>query len=253
VAGCRPWAQWQRSQPNLLIGALLGLVAIAGIAGIYAFSSGAVLPGRVQMIDGFPIGGPYPCADHCAEWTRLARATLNLREHEIVRTRIFSEGHIPDRYGPGVMYKRSGTLIVVVFDLPDGSVRATGVYCGVSGCSGWPDIDIGEEVSLLPLPSSQAVIELRRVLTTLIVLAGLLAMPVACAPAQRTLSACGWFHTTDPNGKSVASAFRHSHARPRVFQARHGPTATESRRADRPCLRHRCRPKLRIPDRGFWP
>jgi hypothetical protein len=127
-------AQWRRSQRSLVIGALLALVAIAGI---YAFSFGAAHSQRVQKIGGYPIGEPYPCADQCAEWTRLARATLNLREHEIVGTRIFSEGHIPDLYGPGVLYTRSGQLIIVVFDLSDGSVRATGVYCGVPGCRGW--------------------------------------------------------------------------------------------------------------------
>lgn len=126
-------AQWQRSQPNLVIGALLGLVAIASI---YAFGWGAA-PQRVQKIGGYLIGEPYLCADQCAEWTRLARATLNLREHEIVETRMFGEGHIPDLYGPGVLYTRSGTRIIVVFDLSDGSVLATRLYCGVGGCRGW--------------------------------------------------------------------------------------------------------------------
>ena len=132
-------AHWQRSQRNVLIGALFGLVA-----GIYACTPAAVRPPGVPMIDGFPIGEPVPCTEQCAEWTRLARAALDEREHahvEIVRARIFMEGHIPDLYGPGVLYTRSGRLMVVVFDLPDGSVRATGVYCGVGGCSGWTDFD----------------------------------------------------------------------------------------------------------------
>jgi hypothetical protein len=126
-------AQWRRSQRNLVIGALLALVAIAAI---YVFSWGAAQSQRVQKIGGYAIGEPYPCADRCAEWTKAARAALIVREHEIVRTRMFSERHIPDLYGPGVVYTRSGQLIVVVFDLADGSVRATGVHCGPGGCSG---------------------------------------------------------------------------------------------------------------------
>jgi hypothetical protein len=139
-------AQWRRSQRNLLVGALLALVSIAGI---YAFSSGAFDPRRPPMIDGFPIGAPVSCQEQCAEWTRLRRAALDQREHahvEIVGMRVFREGHIPDLYGPGVLYTRSGMLNVVVFDLPDGSVRATGVYCGPGGCRGWTEFNVGKVV-----------------------------------------------------------------------------------------------------------
>jgi hypothetical protein len=150
-------AQRRRSPRSHLIEALLVLLAVLGI---YAFiSSGAVdhtgrwLAGMfattreppapaVQIVDGFPIGDSVPCAQHCAEWTTLARAALDQREHrhvEVVGIRTFMEGHIPDLYGPGVLYARSGTLIVVLFDLPDGSVRATGVYCGVGGCRGFAE------------------------------------------------------------------------------------------------------------------
>ena len=150
-------AQRRRTRRSHPIEALLALLAIVGI---YAFiSSGAVDHASrwlasmfattreppappVQIVDGFPIGEPTPCAQHCAEWTRLARAALDEREHahvEVVGARTFREGHIPDLYGPGVLYTRSGTLTVVVFDLPDGSIRATGVYCGVGGCRGFAE------------------------------------------------------------------------------------------------------------------
>lgn len=133
-------AHWRRSHRGHLIGALLALVAIVGI---YAcVSPGAAKAPPVQIVDGFPIGAPIPCAQHCAEWMSLARAALDQRERahvEVAGARTFKEGHIPDLYGPGVPYARSGTLIVVVFDLPDGSVRATGVYCGVGGCRGFAE------------------------------------------------------------------------------------------------------------------
>jgi hypothetical protein len=75
---------------------------------------------------------------------------------EIVGTRMFREGHIPDLYGPGVLYTRSGMLSVVVFDLPDGSVRATGVYCGPGGCRGWTEFDVGKVVGTPPIHYASA-------------------------------------------------------------------------------------------------
>jgi hypothetical protein len=42
----------------------------------------------------------------------------------------------PPLFEPGVVHARSGTLMVVVFELADGSRRAAGVYCGVGPCIG---------------------------------------------------------------------------------------------------------------------
>jgi hypothetical protein len=166
VAGFSWMPQRQRTGLKRVIGAML---TIAAVVGIYAFittdavgGAGRAVAGlftstddflaqvppdsadveaqQVQTIDGFPIGNPTPCVQHCAEWTQLARTALDQRDPnhaEIAVVRMFNEGHIPDLYGPGVLYTRSGRLTVVVFDLADGSVRATGVYCGVGGCVGW--------------------------------------------------------------------------------------------------------------------
>jgi hypothetical protein len=150
----------QASRSHLIEG-LVVLLVIVGIAAV--ISTGTLenagqslvrLAPPVRMVDGFPIGEPVPCAQHCAEWTRLARSALDVREHghaEIVGARTFMEAHIPDLYGPGVLYTRSGTLIVVVFDLADGSVRATGVYCGVGGCRGWTEFNVGKVVGNPPV------------------------------------------------------------------------------------------------------
>jgi hypothetical protein len=96
------------------------------------------------IIDGFPIGRLLDCglsrSAPCHEVLPLARAAFDSRvpDHpEILATSFFMEDiNNPAIFDPRVLHARSGTLIVVVFNLADGSKHAAGVYCGVGGCTG---------------------------------------------------------------------------------------------------------------------
>jgi hypothetical protein len=138
------------------------LLVVATIVGIYLFVStravdhvgrwiaeltGAsedpilVDPAARRIVDGFPIGAPAACAPElCDEWVQLARSVFDDRdpEHaEVINVRMYLEDLTnPLLFEPGVVHARSGTLMVVVFQLADGSRRATGVYCGVGPCIG---------------------------------------------------------------------------------------------------------------------
>jgi hypothetical protein len=50
-----------------------------------------------------------------------------------------SEGRRDHTLAPFGAKRTSGMLVVALFDLIDGSQRATGVYCGVGGCRGWAE------------------------------------------------------------------------------------------------------------------
>jgi hypothetical protein len=139
------------------------LLVVAAIAGLYLFIStraidhvgrwiadwfmggsgnpDVVAPAAGPIVDGFPIGAPATCApDRCDEWVRLARSVLEDRDPahaEVINVRIYLEDLTnPLLFEPGVLHRRSGTLVVVVFELADGSKRAAGVYCGVGPCIG---------------------------------------------------------------------------------------------------------------------
>jgi hypothetical protein len=139
------------------------LLVIAAIAGVYLFVAtraidhvgrlvadwfmGAsedpivVAPGAGPIVDGFPVGLPATCAPgQCDQWISLARSVLDDRDPahaEVINVRMYLEDLTnPLLFEPGVIHARTGTVIVVVFDLADGAKRATGVYCGVGPCVG---------------------------------------------------------------------------------------------------------------------
>ena len=138
------------------------LLVVAAIAGVYLFVATRAVdhagrwlaevtrttedpivvdPVARRIVDGFPMGLPAPCAPRqCDEWIQLARSVLDDRdpEHvEVINVRMYLEDLTnPLLFEPGVVHARSGTLVVVVFELADGSRRATGVYCGVGPCIG---------------------------------------------------------------------------------------------------------------------
>jgi hypothetical protein len=70
--------------------------------------------------------------------------------------RVFREGHIPDLYGPGVLYTRSGMLNVVVFDLPDGSVPADRRLLRAWWLQGWTEFNVGKVVGTPPIHYASA-------------------------------------------------------------------------------------------------
>jgi hypothetical protein len=139
------------------------LLLVAAIAGVYIVTStraidhvgrwisdwvtGAsedpvvVRPAAGPIVDGFPIGAPATCAPRiCDEWIRLALSALEDREPahaQVLNVRTYYEDLTnPVLYDPKVVHRRTGTVVVVVFELADGSRRATGVYCGVGPCVG---------------------------------------------------------------------------------------------------------------------
>jgi hypothetical protein len=100
-------------------------------------------PAAGRIVDGFPIGAPATCdARTCDEWIRLALSVLDDRDPahaEVLNVRIHYEDLTnPLLFDPKVVHARSGTLVVVVFELADGARRAAGVYCGVGPCIGLP-------------------------------------------------------------------------------------------------------------------
>lgn len=155
-----PMAQRGRTIRSRQIQALLVIAVVAGayflisvraidhVGRLFAdwFMGGSenpvvVAPGAGPIVDGFPLGLPAACAlRQCDEWIRLGLSALEDREPEhaeVLNVRIYREDLTnPLLFEPGVIHARSGTLVVVVFELADGAKRATGVYCGVGPCIG---------------------------------------------------------------------------------------------------------------------
>ena len=103
---------------------------------------GACSPG-ITYIDGFPVGQEASCdgdvSPTCEQIVDAALRALNRREPDhapIDQTTIHTEDESVFPQGTG----RSGSLVVVVFGLADGTQRAAGAYCGpgADGATCWP-------------------------------------------------------------------------------------------------------------------
>ena len=118
--------------------AVIGLgLAVSGCALL------PVTPSRASTIDGFPLGEAIPCDSRaqCDVWVPLARAALDARDPghaPITNASAYAEDfQNTDVYANQSDFRaRTEGFVIIVFDLADGSKRATGVLCGVSGCSG---------------------------------------------------------------------------------------------------------------------
>lgn len=92
-------------------------------------------PGKYAntTIDSFPLGGQWQCANGCPDEIKLALEALNIRvpnHAKVVSQTLYEEGN-------GV--RRSGSFVVGVFELEDGTVVAAGVSCaGVNPCEPSP-------------------------------------------------------------------------------------------------------------------
>ena len=112
----------------------------AGSSPSVVADSAPVGPGAV--VDGFPLGPVLDCGSvvDCTQEYAIADAALNTRlpSHAPIVTRALYAEDLGLLSPPasGVLRVRSGTLHVVVYTLSNGTVAASGVYCGPAGCYG---------------------------------------------------------------------------------------------------------------------
>jgi hypothetical protein len=97
-------------------------------------------PGRVPVVDGWPIGDEKACAPDDGRCMALMPVAIdgfdaqNPGHPPIVRATLHVEGPLFDANGNHLLVTRSGSCCsVVLVELADGSIRAVGVgYPGVS-------------------------------------------------------------------------------------------------------------------------
>jgi hypothetical protein len=124
---------WWRSWPlGLVLVSLMQATALAGCSN-GSTASGPLLSGMV--IDHYTLGDPIDCNAHrdptCEEHLQVAMGTAT--DKRGVAPEAIAGHHLFRESIPGTR-PGSSSLIIVVFDLADGSRVAVGVYCGVGPC-----------------------------------------------------------------------------------------------------------------------